>query len=891
MEPGQSNYCKNLGSDILMGEPGKADNKVNTIPHKKVVEVVKLNKRIKIPYSFASKDETSYNPCKSVNSVVLYPGEVLPHQVPLEMSSFQFVHICPRRNSKHDWVKSRIVEVYGNGFIYLPNDTDRIVKISKHDHFADMRACHPIQVNKIYDLLTKDDSHLIPYTTEETSTGDSFLSDITIDPDQQLSPEWRTKFSELCSEFSDIITPRPGKYNGYYGRIDNSINFSVQPPPTVRAHLPKYSHDMMKILAAKMDKLEQWGVLRKPEELGVVPEFVVPSMLTPKPERDEWRLVTDFTALNIHIKKLETVSPTIQEAKERLAKYRFHVQLDLSNYFYQGGMKLEDIQYLATPHPFKGLRVYTCEPQGLKNASEHAYERLARIYGDLCESEKMTRMADGLFVLGQTQQDLHDNFKEVLDRARKCGLTFKPSKIIIAPLNTVLFGWLKQGDGWRPTEHTTSPLATSSLPVTVKQMRSWLGSFKQLSSSIKGYAVILAPLEEIVAGRNSAERITWTEQLKVSFKTAQDSLKNINTVFVPKPTDHLHTFSDYSEKNDAVGGRLEINRTNEDGSILKLHGGDFSCRLSKHQKNWLPCEGEALATKMVLEHFAHYLRENKNRITHHTDNMPVVQAWRRSKKGAYSSSARIASFLTGISAFDIEIVHTPGKELHSSDFNSRNPQTCLRNKCQICTFASGMTEIGDRTIPMIGSITVADIENGTARMPFIQRAAWLKVQRSDPTHQRLTWLIDTSQAPEKKKTKGENTKLKLLHNLYSNGLLQKATDGLITVTTADNNKSGTQAISVPSPMFPGFAQALHLKLNHPSRNQLQKICGRYFYAPGISRVIGEITDNCTVCKSLKHLPPEIFTESTHLVSFPEKKCKLLTSTRQFCLIQRRSINF
>ena len=245
----------------------------------------------------------------------------------------------------------------------------------------------------------------------------------------------------MCSDFKDIINPCPGKYNGYYGRVDNSINFASAPPPTIRAHLPKYSHEMLTILADKMDKLETWGVLRKPEELGIVPEFVVPSMLTPKPEKDEWRLVTDFTALNIHIKKLEVVTPTIQEAKEKLAKFKYHIQLDLSNYFYQGGMKTEDIQYLATPHPFRGLRVYTCEPQGLKNASEHAYERLARIYGDLCQTEQMTRMADGLFVLGQTLEDLFANFTEVLLRARLSGLTFKPSKIIITPVNTILFSW------------------------------------------------------------------------------------------------------------------------------------------------------------------------------------------------------------------------------------------------------------------------------------------------------------------------------------------------------------------------------------------------------------------------------------------------------------------
>ena len=106
-------------------------------------------------------------------------------------------------------------------------------------------------------------------------------------------------------------------------------------------------------------------------------------------------------------------------------------------------MKIEDCQYLATPHKFKGLRVYTCEPQGLRNASEHSYERLGLVYGDLCGEEKMTRMADGLYILADTLEELEENFIEVLSRAELCGFTFKPSKVIIAPLKTVIFGWQK----------------------------------------------------------------------------------------------------------------------------------------------------------------------------------------------------------------------------------------------------------------------------------------------------------------------------------------------------------------------------------------------------------------------------------------------------------------
>ena len=254
------------------------------------------------------------------------------------------------------------------------------------------------QLRMIYDISDDDLSRFVPHVERDFSK--SYIKDISIDPDNLMSASWKRRFHSLCEKYSDIITPVPGKYNGAFGWTSTDINFSSKPPSVTKTYLPKYSHEMMHLLAEKMDTLERWGVLRKPEDLGIVPEFVVPSMLTPKTEPNQYRLVTDFTALNKFIKKLPTISPNIQDAKKKIAKYSYHVFLDLSNYYYQGGVKITDSQYLGTVHPFKGLMVYTTEPQGLLNSGEHAYERLGRIYGDMCADERLTRMADGLYVLG-----------------------------------------------------------------------------------------------------------------------------------------------------------------------------------------------------------------------------------------------------------------------------------------------------------------------------------------------------------------------------------------------------------------------------------------------------------------------------------------------------------
>ena len=305
--------------------------------------------------------------------------------------------------------------------------------------------------------------------------------------------------------------------------------------------------------------------------------FVSPSMLVPKSDSQEYRLVTDFAALNLYLKRVPNTSATISQAKARIARAKHVIHLDFSNYFFQNGLQQSDIKYLGTVHPFKGLRVYTCDPQGLKGASESSYEKLLRIYGDMVQAGQLAQMADGLHVLGDSIEELASNYKEVLSRADLCHLTLKPSKVIVCPQKINLFGWHLRGQQWYPSSHAISTLTNAQQPTTVKQLRSFLGSIKQLTECIKNYAAILHPLEQAVAGKPSAETITWSKELSKSFENAKDSLKRIETIYVPKPTDKLEIFTDYSQSAKAIGGRLLITRTDGSGSVRKLLGGHFLC--------------------------------------------------------------------------------------------------------------------------------------------------------------------------------------------------------------------------------------------------------------------------------------------------------------------------
>ena len=179
---------------------------------------------------------------------MIYPSQKLKIKLPISMRNLKYATISPKTKNIQSWMKARNLPV-SNGCISVVHEGSNPVSMTKNEHIADVFACKdvavenlqtPESIQKIYDLGREDLSHLYQ-ARDIDGENSSYLEEISIDPDNVLTPDWRNRFASICKDFSNIITPKPGKYNGYYGRIDNSINFCNTPPPSIRAHLSKYS--------------------------------------------------------------------------------------------------------------------------------------------------------------------------------------------------------------------------------------------------------------------------------------------------------------------------------------------------------------------------------------------------------------------------------------------------------------------------------------------------------------------------------------------------------------------------------------------------------------------------------------------------------------------------
>ena len=853
---GRMTVIKDLGTSLLIGEPGKSRNGISTDPMKRVVFLDRHGKRFQKPYH--ELDTKSNQICRiSDGPRTIFPDESLIIQIPEALRN-QNLLITPRREFAGVF-KPKMIEA--GSTISLENISPFPVNIRKYSHVADIKPTSTVEADdkvRAVHLNTLDNFKYTPLAKDPSPPS---LEDIKVDPDNVLSPEMRNKFHEVNWKYKDVFTKSPGKYTGAFGDVDTSIKFNAKPVQTRKVSVPSYSMEMQQILGQEMDKLIREGVLVRAEDIGVSIEFMSPIFLVPK-EGGGWRIVVDFTFLNRFISRDNSVSPTIQEAKSALAQKKYFIELDLSAYFHQGGLRREDCAFLGVQHPFLGPYVYSASPQGLKNSSEQSYSRLAVIFGPMIQQNKLTRMADGLYVLADSPGELLDNYIETLERAHVSGLTIKPSKVSICPRSTVLFGWKLEDGKWSPQNHVLSSLTRADKPNTVKQMRSFIGAVKQLSETIRSYSSLLHPLEKVVGSRSSSEKLSWTEEMETAFSNIKAALQKTDGIHFPRKTDRLVTSSDFSKHSGAIGGMLTIIRKKPDGKEVKLLGGHYSAQIGSGRSSWLPCDGESFAVKKVLEHFRHFLIENENESTHLTDSMPVVMAWKRLTTGRFSTSPKISAFLSALASLPVRIEHRPGSHLLLSDHSSRHPPPPCEGKCDICKFVNEDARIGDQI--SIFSLTdddrCPDIEMDLDSVPYLQLNTWKQEQMQDPVHSKLMALIKNGQAPDKKRTGGTNTLLKHLHTLFLKNNL-RIHKGVFMVKTKQGHYDG-YAISVPTSIFHGLAYMFHTKLQHPTKSQLVRFLSRYFYVSALPAIVEEITDSCLSCLSTKRLPKALLPQST-----------------------------
>ena len=838
----------NLDVDVLAGVPFMDTNDIAIRPAKH--QVILQDGTI---YQYGPRSSDRHNSCavrrtqacvvRAPNfATTIWPGDFIEIDIPSGFPDDTSLAVEPRfdlSKERMNWPAPHTTDSVGSK-IRILNTTSEPQILRRSEHFC--QICPILPAPSITTYPAESDN--LPSQTRTTSSPTSLYShSVQVDPDNMLTPACRNQFNSLLSKFDSVFDPNFKGYNGAIGPFHAVVNMGPVQPPQRKGHIPQYSRNKLVELQEKFDQLEKLEVFKKPEDVGIVVEYLNPSFLINK-RNGGHRLVTAFADVGRYSKPQPTLMPDVNSTLQQIAKWKYIIVTDLTSAFYQIPLDKHSMKYCGVVTPFRGVRVYNRCAMGMPGSETALEELMCRILGDLLQEGCVTKLADDLYCGGNTPTELLHNWERVLEALSSCDMCLSPSKTIICPKTTVILGWIWSLGRIQASPHRVATLSTCSIPDTVKGLRSFIGAFKVLARVLPKAGNIIAPLDEMVAGRQSKDKLEWSDHMKEIFLQAQRSLSSTKSIVLPRPEDVLWIVTDGAVKSHGLGATLYVSR---DGKPRLA--GYFSAKLRQRQVTWIPCELEALCIAAAVKHFSPYIIQSHHQACVLTDSKPCVQAFEKLCRGEFSSSARVSTFLSTVSHYQTSIRHLSGAANTPSDFASRNAPSCDVPACQICTFIAQTEE------SVVRHISTHDIISGSTRLPFTSRPAWLSIQSECSDLRRTHAHLKQGTRPSKKATNIKDIKRYL-------NIVTIAKDGLLVVKRSVPLAPPRECIVVPRQIVTGILTALHLKLNHPSIHQMKTIIQRYFYALDMDKSIEHVTNTCHQCASLKQLPHTVIPQST-----------------------------
>ena len=866
---------ENLKADIYGGQPFMIENDIILRPAKNIITV---------KGKYTVMQTNSVLPSKNPNSAALVTlaklnlqqSVVLPGQcinVPAKTNLPDGpVIIEPKMNSRNQ-ISPFLMDNHEK--IVIKNNTDSLVMIPQDLNVIEITACGTSTLSNVQTKPHK------PKSEAEQSKGHLKLND-NINKDV-IDDSLLHKLQNIHNRFSDVFDGKLTGYNGNCGKHAVSIQWADDTrPKSTRVHIPTWSANKDIALQRKIDQLTDMGVLADPYEHNVQVKCVHPCFLQKKARAakknfedcslDELRFLTAPNAVNDKCRQVQTKVPDQNEVFKFLSNNKYVIFADLYESFFQNHLDKKDWGYMAISSPFKGLRVYTRSTQGLLNQDEELSQLLFKVLGDNLMQGHCMKIADDLLIGGNSTEEAVDNWEKVLSKLSAANLKLSPSKVRIFPRETSIYGWTVTDGTITPDPHRKLALGKVKHTdlKTISDIRSWTGIYKTFLIAMPGLAQTMDPFDRLTAGvKDGKMEVVWTPELIEHFQNATRKINDsVQFLTLPQQQEQLIIMPDATIKNPAIGFTLNVMR---EGRLLPVIF--YSFKLQDSQKNWWPCEQEALAVAAAIKKCSHYILNSTKPTLILTDSKPVVEAFNLLKAGKFSTSSRMSAFLHAANQFKIDIQHISGKfkQNLAPDYLSRNPAECSNPECQVCRFIHDVahctvSSINTKTIDDSNNILIRDFEHiGEAKpvqfngcnistvnvadpLPIGNRKSWAELQQQDLACAEALKRLRTGQQPYKKGPFSNEIRR------YYNAC--QAKDLLVVVDKIPNSTQTIQRIVVPKHFVPAvITQLHHREQNHPSAHQLEKLFNRYFFGIHVKQVSDETVKECVLCKSNKFMLP------------------------------------
>ena len=409
---------------------------------------------------------------------------------------------------------------------------------------------------------------------------------------------------------------------------------------------------LQKAVEEKLKEMESAGVIRRIDEPT---EWVSPMVVVPK-KGGKVRICTDFTKLNAAVRREIHPMATVDHSLCQLSGNSVFSKLDANSGFFQVPLDPES-QVLTTFLAPSGRYCYLRLPMGLCSAPEVFQKQMSSV---LCGLKGVVVHMDDILIMGKDTTSHDENLQNVLQRLKDAGMTLNAEKCQLRLKSLKFLGRIVDAEGIRPDPEATAAVLALPTPINVKSLKSFLGCVNQYGKFSPHLAEVTEPLRALLKkgtvwmwgpAQQSAFDRTKSE-LAASPVLAQFELGRPTTV----TTD---------ASRSGLGATLS--QVQPDGSRRLVAAASRS--LTGAESRYACIELECLAIAWALERFATYLTGLTFSLE--TDHKPLVPIL--TTKDISSLSPRLQRFRLRLRAFDYEIQHIPGTQNVTADMFSRTP--------------------------------------------------------------------------------------------------------------------------------------------------------------------------------------------------------------------------
>jgi len=482
-----------------------------------------------------------------------------------------------------------------------------------------------------------------------TSTDPSVFSISSILPESSdkasiaiVTPFVQNLLDKLPGLISEAKTP--SAITTYFHSI------SVTPSPPLRQRVRPLAMDRLDFVKSEFAELLNSGVVRRS-----LSPWASPLHLVPKKD-GSYRPCGDYRRLNKITVHDAYPMPLISDVLRRLPHATVFSTLDLRKAYHQIPMREADVEKTAVITPI-GLFEYLFMPFGLRNAAQTFQRHIDNVLSTF--SCALAYVDD--ILIGSKDHETHQrDLEEIFQTLNKYGLKLNLEKCTFFKSEVKFLGHLISFLGIRPLPQRSDTLAKFTLPKTVTQLRSFLGTINYCHRFIPHLSEIIAPLSGLASGPKHSV-ISWDAESLSSFEKAKTSLTDVQTLSYPDPTCPLTLTTDAS--NVAAGAVLH-----------QLRGGQFepleffSKKFDACQSRYSAFDRELTAIFISVKHFKHLLEGRSFTIL--TDHKPLVHIF--SMKDPSPRQLRQIGY---ISEYSCTVQHISGRENIIADFLSRSINT------------------------------------------------------------------------------------------------------------------------------------------------------------------------------------------------------------------------